>query len=276
MTTSVALDLESDWLAEKANAIRALGKRSVEAVVEIERILIEVHERLEHGQWESWLTTEFGWSAQTARNCMRLADPKNKKFLDLDIPLSSLYLLTAPKSMLESVREEVIARAEAGEQLKHSEIVELVREAKESAEDESDDESAEDDESEPEPPTDDIRARFTVKNGEPTTGGSLGDALPVEEKAPPPKKKPTPKPRKKKLPPRVEAPEPELVIDPATKEQEKAAIIAAMRLLNEAGSRRIWSLFANEPYPEVFEAVVNSLHTVVLSLRGHFTDGSEP
>jgi hypothetical protein len=44
---------------------------------------------------------------------------------DLEVPISSLYLLAAP-STPESACEEVITRAESGERLKHAEVQAII------------------------------------------------------------------------------------------------------------------------------------------------------
>jgi hypothetical protein len=87
-------------LAEHAAVIRALGRRVVGDVIEIGRRLIDAKALCgDHGSWLPWLKREFGWTEQTALNFMRVADPdKSKKFLDMDVPMSGLYLLAAPST----------------------------------------------------------------------------------------------------------------------------------------------------------------------------------
>ena len=108
--------------------IRMLGKNIVTDIVEIGRLLTECKRRLPHGAWLPWLQREFGWTEQTALNYMRLyeAADKSKKFLDLDVPVSSLFLLTAP-STPEAAREEVIQRA-TGKPLRHREVKAIIAE----------------------------------------------------------------------------------------------------------------------------------------------------
>jgi len=117
-------------IAEHAEAIRSLGKRVVADVIEIGRRLTECKKLLGHGNWLPWLNREFGWSEDTALNFMRVDGfAKSRKFRDLNLPVSSLYLLAAPSTSPE-VRDEIIERAGSGEKVPHSQVVERVRQAK--------------------------------------------------------------------------------------------------------------------------------------------------
>lgn len=61
-----------------------------------------------HGLWLPWLESEFGWSHDTARNFIQVWDCfKLRNFRDLNIDVSALYLIAAPKTP-EPVRQEVI------------------------------------------------------------------------------------------------------------------------------------------------------------------------
>jgi hypothetical protein len=102
-------------LAEHAAVIRRLGRRVITDIIEIGRRLCEAKKLVRHGDWEAWLEKEFGWSADTALNFMRVYElSKSRNFRDLNIAPSALYLL-AKKSTPEPVRTESIERAEAGE-----------------------------------------------------------------------------------------------------------------------------------------------------------------
>ena len=54
-----------------------------------------------------WLEREFRWTAETALRFMQVAEAvgKNNKLLDLDIGVSSLYLLAAPSTPPEAVEK---------------------------------------------------------------------------------------------------------------------------------------------------------------------------
>lgn len=105
-------------LAEHAAMIRRLGKRVIADIIEIGRRLSEAKPLVGHGHWEAWLETEFGWSADTALNFMRVYELsenyKSRKFRDLMIAPSALYFLAKP-STPETVRTNIIERADAGE-----------------------------------------------------------------------------------------------------------------------------------------------------------------
>lgn len=114
-----ALDSETRIVVQqRTTEIKALMKRAASDIIEIGQKLIEVKERLEHGQFSPWLEAEFGWKHTTAWNFMQVAD-KFSKFESLDgFAPSALYLLAAP-STPESARQEAIARAEEGEVITH-------------------------------------------------------------------------------------------------------------------------------------------------------------
>src|SRR5262249_1918176 len=118
-------------LAEHADAIRCLGKQTVENVVEIGRRLTECrnHPRMKHGDWLPWLKREFGWSQQPAQRFMdgyRLAsDAELPKLGNLGLPVSALYQLAAP-STPEAAKIEVIERAQAGEAVTVGEVKRVV------------------------------------------------------------------------------------------------------------------------------------------------------
>ncbi|MDQ6703256.1 MAG: DUF3102 domain-containing protein, partial [Pseudomonadota bacterium] len=108
---SAALE-NSRELDECANRIRAIGKRAVAGIIEIGRLLTGAKILAGHGNWLTWLDREFGWSGETARRWMMVYEVSLKfhKSCDLEIPLSSLYFLTA-KSTPQPVLAEVIARS---------------------------------------------------------------------------------------------------------------------------------------------------------------------
>jgi len=116
-------------LVEHAQAIRALGKRVVDDVIEIGRRLVDCRDNhLEHGQWLPWLKREFNWSRQTADNFIHVYEAQEKlpNFGNLDLPVSALYLLFAP-STPDEARNAVIERAKSGEALPVAEIKRVVR-----------------------------------------------------------------------------------------------------------------------------------------------------
>jgi hypothetical protein len=71
-----------------------------------------------HGGWLPWLEKEFDWSEMTATRYMNLyaLSLKSNTVLDLDFPLGALYLLAA-RSTPPEVVDNIIERAEAGEEI---------------------------------------------------------------------------------------------------------------------------------------------------------------
>jgi hypothetical protein len=115
-------------LTEHIAAIRGLGKRVVDDVIEIGRRLDECRDIVGHGHWLDWINAEFGWSDQTARNFVRVyelsRDLKFKTVLDLGLPLGALYRLAAPQA--EAARKEIIERAEAGEKIVQADVIKAI------------------------------------------------------------------------------------------------------------------------------------------------------
>ncbi len=117
-----SLDVEtSQFVQEQTGEIRGLMKRTAQGIVEIGQKLIEVKEKLGHGQFLTWLEIEFEWHRDTANKFMQVA----RQFGSLDLSkvsafdISALYKLAAP-STPDAAREEAIARAEAGESITYT------------------------------------------------------------------------------------------------------------------------------------------------------------
>jgi hypothetical protein len=118
-------------LAEHATAIRALGKRVVGDVIEIGRRLADCKARVGHGGWLPWLHREFGWDERTAQRYVSIYEMAGNydNLSDLNVPVSSLYLLAAP-STPEEARATVIERAETGEAVPVEEVKRVIQEAR--------------------------------------------------------------------------------------------------------------------------------------------------
>jgi len=113
------------FVQQQTGEIRGLMKRTAQGIVEIGQRLIDVKEKLGHGRFGSWLESEFEWTDRMARQFMRVAEAfKLENFSDLNFASSALYLLASP-STPESVREEAIARAEAGEPITYTTAKEI-------------------------------------------------------------------------------------------------------------------------------------------------------
>jgi len=133
VTDPVTAVLPAD-LIEHASAIRSLGKRVVADVIEIGRRLSDAKRICGHGNWLPWLEREFGWDERTAQRFISVYElaGKSDNLSDLNLPVSSLYLLAAP-STPEQVRDEIIERASSGEILPVAEVKRVVREHKQPA-----------------------------------------------------------------------------------------------------------------------------------------------
>jgi hypothetical protein len=121
-----------DPLAQHAEAIRAAGTPIISDVIEIGRHLVEAKKICGQGNWLAWLEEEFRWTNRTALNFMHvyeMASHSKRISNDLDLPLSSLYLLASP-STPEAVRHDVIERATSGEEFSHAEVKDIVTKAK--------------------------------------------------------------------------------------------------------------------------------------------------
>ena len=119
-------------LAEHAEVIRAAGRATIENVLEIGHHLTDAKKICGHGNWLPWLKREFSWTEMTATRFMNVyaLQGRSNKLLDLDLPVSSLYLLAAP-STPEAARQEVLQRAAEGEKITHKQVKQEITEAKE-------------------------------------------------------------------------------------------------------------------------------------------------
>lgn len=121
-----SLDTDTaQFLQRQTSEIKELFRHSIENILRIGHSLIQVKERLPHGQWLDWLAIEFQWTERTARNYMQTAEEfKWEKISDLDIAASALYLLASP-STPDEAREEALARAQSGERITVSSAKEM-------------------------------------------------------------------------------------------------------------------------------------------------------
>jgi hypothetical protein len=120
-----------EQLAQRAEAIKALAKRTIADAIEIGHHLIEAKKLCGHGNWLPWLKREFGWSDKTAEQFINVHKLQGKfeKISDLSLPVSGLYPLARP-STPEAARQEVIDRIERGETFSVAEVEHTIAEAK--------------------------------------------------------------------------------------------------------------------------------------------------
>ena len=109
-------------------------RRTARDVWEVGKKLVEVRSQLEHGQFESWLSAEFGWSRRTAYNFINVykAFSDSSNFAQLDIAASALYKLAAP-STPKSVRQEILDKAQKGEKITNKQINQVLTVARQSS-----------------------------------------------------------------------------------------------------------------------------------------------
>lgn len=107
---------DSLFVRDRAYKIKQLKRRAIKDILDIGSYLIEVKDKLKHGQFEHWIEVEFAWSGATAKRFMAVArEFKSVSLNDLEkIPASALYVLAAPITPKEAV-EEAINRAKKGE-----------------------------------------------------------------------------------------------------------------------------------------------------------------
>jgi Protein of unknown function (DUF3102) len=93
------------------------------------RRLAEAKNLAGHGGWLLWLDREFGWTDKTAERFMSVyrLGTKIDNLSDLQVPVSSLYLLAAP-STPEAARDAVIEVATDG-RLTHAQVKGIVGKA---------------------------------------------------------------------------------------------------------------------------------------------------
>jgi Protein of unknown function (DUF3102) len=113
-----ALDIDTaSFVRQQTGEIRALMRRATQDIFEIGQKLIDIKQKLGHGNFLDWLGAEFSWTERTARRFMSVAEQfadKSDTMTDLDFAPTALYTLAAP-SISSEAREEAIERAKAGE-----------------------------------------------------------------------------------------------------------------------------------------------------------------
>ena len=115
----------SMFVREQTEEIRGLIKRTAQGILDIGQKLLEIKEKLGHGNFLSWLKTEFNWSEPSAQRFMQVARQfKSIDLMDLEIAPSALYILSAP-STPDSVRQEAVSRAKAGENITYTTAKEI-------------------------------------------------------------------------------------------------------------------------------------------------------
>ena len=121
------------YVRERATWIHRLARQTAEGVRLIGQYLVEVKDRLKHGEFLKWLKAEFAWSEWTARNFMNVHERfKTRNFHDLQIDVSALYLIAAPKTP-EPARQELLERAESGERITRAKAIQTIDQQRQKA-----------------------------------------------------------------------------------------------------------------------------------------------
>lgn len=109
--------------------LHVLERKTGEQIIEIGRTLIDVKAHLGHGQFGSWLESEFDWSARTAQRFMRVASVIPDIRHGVAFEAKALYAI-ASGDIPDDIREEFIERAEAGERVTHKDVKAAIRQRK--------------------------------------------------------------------------------------------------------------------------------------------------
>jgi hypothetical protein len=114
-------------------------KRTVEGIIETGERLQRVKQRLQHGEFMTWVENEIKCHYSTALHFMRVWETfgeQKEQIADVGINVSVLYLLSAP-SMPEQLRTEIVEMAKAGNPISFAEAKRLKKEYTERQSDES-------------------------------------------------------------------------------------------------------------------------------------------
>lgn len=98
--------LEVITLAGRANRIRKLQADVQRGIIQIGEELIAAKEEVGHGNWSTWLETEFSWTQRTANNFMRVAERFGKMENVFQFQPSALQAMLA---LPEGTEQEFIA-----------------------------------------------------------------------------------------------------------------------------------------------------------------------
>ena len=119
----------SEYAHESADYIRQLGHGVRENTIAAGQRLIEVKDRLGHGNFLPWIKQEFDWSERTAQNLMSTAETfKCATVAHLPIDTKALYALAA-KSTPEPARKQAVEAAQRGEKVTHANATTMIEQA---------------------------------------------------------------------------------------------------------------------------------------------------
>lgn len=114
---------DEQFLRDAAARIKARINRTVMDIIDIGRELIDVKERIGHGNFLPWIDREFGMTDRTAQNFMNVASRFQSETVS-DLTPSVLYELAAP-STPDEVCAEIVQRGRAGERVTRDDVRQL-------------------------------------------------------------------------------------------------------------------------------------------------------
>lgn len=105
-------ELPADLAGKMKEAAADIRRYTRDAFFEVGKKLLEIKDRLDHGQFVNWVETECALSIRTAQRAMQVAELKSVNLTYL--PARSLLLL-AGRSTPSAIRDEIIQRIDAGD-----------------------------------------------------------------------------------------------------------------------------------------------------------------
>jgi hypothetical protein len=118
---------DAEDLHDRAGRLQGLFKKLSANIIVIGRDLIEVKDRLAHGQFENWIERELGVGIRAAQYYMGVAKfTEGKSETVALLPPSTLRILAA-KSAPPEIVEQVIARAGSGDVVPDDAVREMIR-----------------------------------------------------------------------------------------------------------------------------------------------------
>ena len=127
-------DLDSQQRTEVEQATAAIKERlrkAAQDIWEIGKMLSDVQSKLQRGQFDDWIETEFDWSRRTAYKFISVYKrfDRDVNLEEINIATSALYLLAA-ESTPEDIRQEFIQKAHEGEKVTHQQVLKVVKQAR--------------------------------------------------------------------------------------------------------------------------------------------------
>lgn len=109
----ILAEIPLDVLAEMANAagenVESCVRKTVEAADQAGRFLLEAKSRISHGEWSSWLKTNWLWSARSAQQYMSISESKAQNAALLESASSIREALAIIAEERNPKRIEVVA-----------------------------------------------------------------------------------------------------------------------------------------------------------------------